>query len=387
MYNQSRNRRQGGFSSQRRHTPKPIHASLFVNKAKEQDLRDVYVVKHQFADFLISDQIKKNIQEKGYTTPTPIQDQGIPAILEGKDVIGIANTGTGKTGAFLIPLINKVFYSRAQRILIITPTRELAVQIQDECKLLARNMNIYTALIIGGVSMYNQIANLRQNPHFIIGTPGRLKDLSQSGKLNLATCNNIVLDEVDRMMDMGFINDIKFLIAKLPTNRQSLFFSATVPAALAPLMQSFLRNPITISVKTHDTAQTIEQDVVKMNGRQKIDVLHDLLSQEEFKRSIVFGRTKWGIEKLSKMLAQRGHRVAAIHGNKSQGQRQRALEQFKKGEIEVLLATDIASRGLDIDDVTHVINFDQPASYDDYVHRIGRTGRAEKKGSAITFID
>ena len=189
--------------------------------------------------------------------------------------------------------------------------------------------NIFTVATIGGASIYAQTSALRRSPHFVVGTPGRLKDLLENRKLNLYVFNNIVLDEVDRMMDMGFINDIKFLLAKLPTNRQSLFFSATIPAQVAPLMQTFLKNPLTISVKTQETAEAVEQNVIKLNGRNKIDVLHDLLAQDDLKKVLVFGRTKWGMEKLAKILLQRGFRVAAIHGNKSQGQRQRALEQFK----------------------------------------------------------
>jgi ATP-dependent RNA helicase RhlE len=385
MYQQSRNSRPP-FRRQQRHRQAYIDPKLFVNKAIEQAVIE-QPVQHEFADFLIADQIKKNIEQKGYLRPTPIQDQVIPHILAGRDVIGIANTGTGKTGAFLIPLVNKVLLNRNERVLIVAPTRELAVQIEEECRIFSRDMNIFTALIIGGASMNNQVSLLKRSPSFVIGTPGRLKDLVNQGRLNLSGFNNTVLDEVDRMLDMGFINDIKFLISRLPQKRQSLFFSATIPHQVTPVMQTFLVNPINISVKTQDTAASIQQDVIRTNGKSKIDILHDLLTQEEYKKVIVFGRTKWGMEKLSKMLLERGFRVASIHGNKSQGQRQRALDQFKKGEIQILIATDVASRGLDIDDVTHVINYDQPGSYDDYVHRIGRTGRANKKGIALTFID
>ena len=367
--------------------PLPLNPIIFVNKAVDTAVMGEQKITHQFGDFLICDQLKKNIADKGYMTPTPIQDQVIPLILEGKDVVGIANTGTGKTGAFLIPLMNKIYYSGSQRVLIIAPTRELAVQIQDECKELARGMNIFTVLTIGGMSMYNQFSGLKRNPHIVIGTPGRLKDLVQQGKLNLATFSNVVLDEVDRMMDMGFINDIKFLVTKIPTSRQSLFFSATIPSECIPLMRAFLRDPITVSVKIQETAGSIEQDIIKINGRNKVDVLHDLLLKEELKKVLVFGRTKWGINKLEKILIDRGVSVVAIHGNKSQGQRQRALDQFKKGQIRILLATDVASRGLDIEDITHVVNYDEPASYEDYVHRIGRTGRASKKGIALTFVE
>ncbi len=369
-----------------RHMPKPIDPSLFVKKAEINTIENTPVITHTFADFQITEALQKNIVEKGFTQPTPIQDQAIPHILQGKDVIGIANTGTGKTGAFLIPLIHKMLQNKAERVLIIAPTRELAVQIEEECRILARGLDIFTALTIGGASMYQQAAQLRRQPHVVIGTPGRLKDFANQGKLHLGMFTNVVLDEVDRMMDMGFINDIKFLIGKLPAVRQSLFFSATIPNSVIPLMHAFLKNPITVSVKTHDTAKAVEQDVIKVGGRNKIDVLHDLLRQEGFEKVLVFGRTKWGINKLAKILSDRGIKVTAIHGNKSQGARQRALDEFKKGYIQVLLATDVASRGLDIDDVTHVINYDQPASYEDYVHRIGRTGRANKGGMALTFV-
>lgn len=374
------------FKQRQRNRGQYIDPSRFVHSAVEKPLTE-FIPTHQFSDFLIADVLKKNISEKGYTTPTPIQDQVIPHILNGKDVIGIANTGTGKTGAFLIPFINKVYYNQSQRVLIIAPTRELAVQIEEECRMFSRRMNIFTTLAIGGASSYHQISALKRKPQFVIGTPGRLKDFVNSGKLQLASFQNTVLDEVDRMMDMGFINDIRFLISKLPQNRQSLFFSATIPVQVVPLMQGFLKNPVTVSVKTRDTAEAVDQDIIKLSGRNKVDVLCELLQKEGFDKALVFGRTKWGMEKLSKILLQRGFKAAAIHGNKNQNQRQRALDSFKKGEVNVLLATDVASRGLDIEDVTHVINYDQPASYEDYIHRIGRTGRANKRGVALTFIE
>lgn len=375
------------YRNNQRNRQKYINPALFVNQVASQSASEQVVIKHNFSDFLIADQIKNNIANKGYSVPTPIQDQVIPYVLEGRDVIGLANTGTGKTGAFLIPLINKVLFNRSQKVLIIAPTRELAVQINEELKIFAKEMNIFSVLCIGGTGLSYQISALRKPHDFVIGTPGRIKDLKNQGKLNLALYNNIVLDEVDRMMDMGFINDMKFIISHLPGRRQSLFFSATLPREVLPIAQAFLRNPVTVSVKSQETAQNVEQDVIRLAGRNKVDVLHDLLAEEGFDKVLVFGRTKWGIEKLSKILQQRGFKALAIHGNKNQNQRQRALDQFKRQEIQVLLATDVASRGLDIDDVTHVINYDQPASYEDYVHRIGRTGRADKKGKALTFIE
>lgn len=384
MYHKSFNQRQPFHRSRR---VKTVDASLLVQKAQEEISQKTYISKHEFSSFLISDVLKKNISEKGYGTPLPIQDEVIPFALEGRDIVGIANTGTGKTAAFLIPLINKIFYNRAQKALIVTPTRELAVQIRDEVKIFATGMNIFSALCIGGININQQIQELRRNPNIVIGTPGRLKDLKNQGKLNIAAYNNIVLDEVDRMLDMGFINDVKFIMSHLPKHRQSLFFSATVPPVIKKIIEVFSLNPITISVKSQETAVNINQDIIKTYGKIKIDVLCELLKQEGFNKVIIFGRTKWGIEKLSRQLLQRGLNITALHGNKNQNQRQRALESFRKNEVPILLATDVVGRGIDVDDVTHVINYDLPETYDDYVHRIGRTGRNSKKGIALSFVD
>ena len=302
-------------------------------------------------------------------------------------MVGVANTGTGKTAAFLIPLINKAFLDRSQKVLIVTPTRELAVQIRDELVGFSQGLNIDSVLCIGGVGIFPQAEKLRRNPQFVIGTPGRLRDLERTRKLNFGSFNNIVLDEVDRMLDIGFVREIRYIVSMLGRIRQSLFFSATLPPAVSDIMRNFSSNPITVSVKSNDTIAGIDQDIIKTNGEPKIEVLHDLLVKEGFTKVLVFGRTKYGMEKLARDLDQRGFKVAAIHGNKNQSQRQRALTQFKNNQVQVLLATDIASRGLDINDVTHVINYDLPQSYEDYIHRIGRTGRAQKQGKALTFVD
>lgn len=368
--------------------PKPLDPRFFVNKAKPAVEEGAYVSSHTFADFKISDKLKRNISDHGYITPTPIQDQTIPHLLEGKDVIGIANTGTGKTAAFLIPLIDKVSLNRDQRVLIMTPTRELAMQILDELTIFTRGMDLDSVLCIGGANLARQEKKLHHNPHFVIGTPGRLKDLIRRHTLNLALFQNIVLDEVDRMVDIGFIKDIEYIVSLLPVKRQSLFFSATITDKERGILDTFVSNPVSVSVKKQATAENIDQDVIRVSHpSQKLDKLHDLLTQDGFDKVLVFGRTKWGIEKLTKALIERGFKAASIHGNKSQGQRQRALEQFKSSYVQVLLATDVASRGIDIENVTHVINYDAPASYEDYVHRIGRTGRADKKGIALTFVD
>lgn len=346
-----------------------------------------YAITHKFNDFAINEQLKRNILGKGYKIPTPIQDQAIIPLLEGRDLIGIANTGTGKTAAFLIPLIDKVLKNPREQVLIITPTRELAAQIRDEFVSFSRNLRIYCALCIGGAGMRRQVQDLRYNPNFVIGTPGRIQDLLQSRYLNLSNFRSIVLDEADRMVDIGFVVDIKYIISLLPKNRQSLFFSATIDGKVREILNSFVQNPITVSVKTGDTAENIQQETIRVFDRdKKIEQLHKLLIQKEFEKVLLFGRTKHGVQKLSDELVKRGFKADAIHGNKKQNQRTRTLEKFKNNQIQILLATDVASRGLDIPNVSHVINYDLPESYDAYIHRIGRTGRADKKGVALTFV-
>lgn len=363
-----------------------IQAVDVIKKGKTEE--EAPLPQNDFSLFSLSERIVDNIAYKGYTNPTPIQEEAIPAILSGKDVVGIANTGTGKTAAFLIPLVEKIFHNKMERVLIVAPTRELALQIHEELRSFVKGLGISSALLIGGMSIGRQKNELKQSPNFVIGTPGRIKDLIQEKIFFLSHFHTVVLDEADRMVDIGFINDIKYFISLLPTERQSLFFSATIDGKVKEIIQQFVKNPITVSVKQQDTAENIAQDVITVErGYKKIDKLHDLLTQEGFDKVLIFGRTKWGIQRLSDDLIKRGFRAAAIHGNKNQNQRQRALTQFKSGEIQVLLATDVASRGLDIQDVTHVINYDMPASMEDYVHRIGRTGRADKKGIALTFIE
>jgi len=364
-----------------------IDPLLFVKKATEMGTLPHEVSDVRFSDYAIIDKLKRNIEEHGYTVPTAIQEKAIPQILAGRDVIGIANTGTGKTAAFLITLINKCFLDRNQRVLIVVPTRELAIQIAEEFRIFARGTDLHVEAVIGGTNIQRQTYALRRNPHFVVGTPGRLKDLVQRRDLNLMLFQNVVLDEVDRMVDIGFITDIKLLISFLPKIRQSLFFSATVDDRTQSIVASFVQDPVKVSVQQQGAAENIEQNIVKLAGKSKIEVLHDLLIQPGFDKVIIFGRTKRGMEKLSKSLTERGFMTATIHGNKSQGQRQRAISDFKQNTRKILIATDVASRGLDIEDVTHVINYDQPESYDDYIHRIGRTGRAGKRGIALTFVE
>jgi superfamily II DNA/RNA helicase len=364
-----------------------IDVNRFINRAQPSTQEAPYVSQHQFADFDIHPKLKANIAAKNYVFPTAIQDQSIKHVLENKDVIGIANTGTGKTAAFLIPLINKIILDRKQRVLIMVPTRELALQIQDELFSFSKDMQIRSAFCIGGANIKNQIYNLRNNPSFIIGTPGRLKDLLERRALHLDTVSTVVLDEADRMLDMGFIHDMKEILALLPTPRQTLLFSATLSREIETLTHQFQKNPVKVSVKTRDTSANVDQDIIRVQDQStKVDVLHDMLIKPDFEKVLIFGETKHGVEKLAKTLSERGFKSASIHGNKTQAARQIALSKFKQHEINILVATDVAARGLDIPNVSHVINFDVPSSYEDYVHRIGRTGRAGNTGKAFTFV-
>jgi len=361
---------------------------MFIRKSDQDTFDPEQSETQNFENFDLNQTLKQNIADKDYSKPTPIQSQAIGPILEGRDVIGLANTGTGKTASFLIPIIDKIFKGRVDKALIITPTRELALQIYEELRSFSANMKIYSALVIGGTNMGRQIHDVRRNPHVVIGTPGRLKDLIAQRVLYLEDFSIFVLDEVDLMVDIGFIADVKYFISLLPKIRQSLFFSATISPKVREILQAFVKDPVTVSVTSQDTPKNINQDVIKVTGgERKVDKLHDLLIQEGFDKVLIFGRTKHGIEKLYKELEFRGFRVGAIHGNKRQGHRQRTLQSFKQNEIQILLATDVASRGLDINNVTHVINYDLPQTYEDYIHRIGRTGRADKKGVALTFVE
>jgi len=365
-----------------------IHPSKFINKAVITETVEVFKPEHKFSDFLIDERLKNNIIEKGYVNPTPIQDKAIPHVLRGSDVVGIANTGTGKTAAFLIPLIHKVLSNDKENILIVVPTRELALQIQEELRGFIGNMRLFSTVCVGGAPIGAQIRDLRYRNEFVIGTPGRIKDLIERKVLNLTFFKTVVLDEADRMLDMGFINDMKFMMALMPKDRHTLFFSATLSPEIEALIKDFLKNPVSISVKTGDTSKNVDQDVVKVaRGENKLDILHTMLIQPDFSKVLIFGRTKHGVEKLTNLLKDRGFKAESIHGDKNQSARQRALKTFKEDRTQILVATDVAARGLDISGVSHVINFDLPATYEDYVHRIGRTGRAGKKGKAYTFIE
>ncbi len=362
-----------------------INPDRFISSAKQVD-KVVYIPKNTFDDFAINPLIKRNLLAKGFSEPSSIQDQTIPVALSGRDVIGIADTGTGKTAAFGIPILQAAMTSDA-RALIIAPTRELAQQIEVELESLSKGSNMRSAVLIGGSSMGFQLRQLRARPQLVIGTPGRIKDHIKRGTLRLENFKFVVLDEVDRMLDMGFINDVSSILESLHAERQSFFFSATMNRKVSQLIETFAKEPITISVKTGETGENINQDIVRVtSGSSKISVLHDILIDNQVVKVIIFDDTQRAVESLSQELVTRGFKADAIHGGKSQGQRQRSLSKFKQNEVTILVATDVAARGIDVSDITHVINYSTPQSYSDYVHRIGRTGRAGKIGHALTFI-
>lgn len=364
-----------------------IHPSKFIQSAKIKNV-DPEIILNNFDDFNLIELIKNNLRVMGYVTPSPIQDKTIPVAIEGNNIVGIANTGTGKTAAFAIPILNKLITDKNSKAIILAPTRELAEQIELQCRMIAKGSGLDGALLIGGTSMGNQLKDLRYNPRIIIGTPGRIKDHLQRGSLKLSDCNLVALDEVDRMLDMGFVNDITEILNQTDSNRQSLYFSATLDDRVKAIIESFSSDPVHISVKSGDSSDNVDQNVIRFNRNEnKIDKLHDILIQSGTTKTLVFDDTHRSVEKLSKELLDRGFLADSIHGGKSQPQRQRVLKRFKNNEVKVLIATDVAARGIDISDITHVINYSLPHSYEDYVHRIGRTGRAGKVGYALTFVE
>ena len=365
-----------------------IANNRYINTAVAQAEEAPYEAKNRFADFPFSANLQANIAKKGYDMPSAIQDQAIPHIVEGKDIIGIANTGTGKTAAFLLPIIERqIGLNIRPSVLILAPTRELAQQIDEQFRDFASGIGLYSAILVGGANIGRQIRDLRRRPHVIIGTPGRTKDLLDRGELKLGSITTLVLDEADRMLDMGFLPDIKRVVGLLPNDRQTLFFSATMTNEIKLLTAQFLDHPVTVSVRTSDTNEHIDQGVVEYTDRDnKHMLLSNLLGSEGYDKVLIFGETKFGVQRLADKLNKEGHSATAIHGNKSQSQRQRALKSFKDEQVNILVATDVAARGLDIPAVSHVINYDTPQTYDDYIHRIGRTGRAGARGRAHTFV-
>jgi superfamily II DNA/RNA helicase len=347
-----------------------------------------------FHDFTLNDAIKRALAEEKYLTPTPIQTQTIPTVLSGRDVIGIAQTGTGKTAAFALPILHRLAANprpplrKSCRILVLSPTRELSGQILDSFHTYGRHLRIKATLAIGGVSMGAQVRALLNGVDVLVATPGRLLDLVKSNALRLGEVECLVLDEADRMLDMGFIHDIRKIVAKLPKERQTLMFSATMPRAIAELAAHMLRDPVKVAVApVASTVERVEQRVIRVDRAAKPATLIEVLRRETIDRALIFTRTKHGADKVVRGLTRAGIGAAAIHGNKSQNQRERVLAAFRKGEVRTLVATDIAARGIDVDGISHVVNYDVPNVPETYVHRIGRTARAGAAGIAISLCD
>jgi len=347
-----------------------------------------------FHDFRLNDAITRALIEEKYSTPTPIQAQTIPTVMAGRDVIGIAQTGTGKTAAFALPILHRLAGNprpldhKTCRVLVLSPTRELSGQILDSFRAYGRHLRLKSTLAIGGVSMGAQVRSLMHGVDILVATPGRLLDLVHSNALRLGGVECFVLDEADRMLDMGFINDIRKIVAKLPANRQTLMFSATMPRAIADLAAQMLRDPVKVAVTPGaSTVESVEQRIIRVDRAAKPAILVDVLRAEAVDRALIFTRTKHGADKVVRRLVQAGIAAEAIHGNKSQGQRERVLAAFRTGKVRTLVATDIAARGIDVDGISHVVNFDLPNVPETYVHRIGRTARAGAEGIAISLCD
>ena len=382
--NRSRNNKKNNNSS--------IDINKFISQAVSPEKKEVYEVTNKFADFPLQQGLIKRIVDRGYASPTEIQDKSINHILAGKDVVGIAGTGTGKTGAFLIPIINRLLTDpRYFDTLIITPTRELALQIEDEFRKLTRGTKLHSITLIGGTNMSKSLAAFSRPAHIVIGTPGRMMDMAQRGKLAFKNFPVLVLDEFDRMLDMGFVKDIERVISQMTSRKQTLLFSATMPASQEGIIQKIIPNPIKVKASSAlKSSSNVDQNVVSVSeGENKFDSLVSVISSDDERESrvILFCETKRKASKLSKQLNVTGIPSDEIHGNKSQQARERALKKFKAGQIRVLVATDVMARGIDVTDVSMVINYEVPRTYDDYIHRIGRTGRAGKTGRAVTFIN
>jgi ATP-dependent RNA helicase RhlE len=340
----------------------------------------------RFSELGIRDKFLTVLTKKGFTTPTPIQHQVIPGALEGKDVIGIAQTGTGKTLAFGIPMIQNIALNKGQG-LVVVPTRELALQVEEAIKQVGAPLGVRSTVIIGGVSQGRQVRALKTNPHIVIATPGRLEDLLNQKKLTLKNMSIIALDEADRMLDDGFLPAIKKILKQAPKERQTLLFSATMPSSIASLASEFMKIPLRIEIAPQGTsAENVEQEVFVVSREKKMQLLESLLREYKTSTTLIFSRTKHGAKKMARQIRDFGHTATEIHSNRTQSQRQIALKGFSTGKYRVMVATDIAARGIDVKDISLVINYDLPDNSEDYVHRIGRTGRAGRSGKAISFM-
>lgn len=356
-----------------------------IPQTKETDFRSDRLIN----ELPINQRLKQGLEKKGFERPTEIQDRTLEALLQGRDLLGIAQTGTGKTGAFLVPIIEQLLHNRVNPYaLIVVPTRELANQVEEEFRSISKGMGLYSACFIGGTNINRDLQTLRRHSHVVIGTPGRLLDLRNRNALDFGKFKTLVLDEFDRMLDMGFIHDVKLILEGMHQRSQTMLFSATLDKSQQSMINSILTNPVAVKVSTGDrSCDSIDQDIIRLKpGEDKFRILQEMLSRDDFNKVLLFEETKHRVSRLCVKLNRAGIPSDQIHGNKSQNARQNALKAFKQGRVRVLVATDVASRGLDISDVSHVINYQVPQTHDSYIHRIGRTGRAGKTGKALTFI-
>jgi len=363
--------------------------NVLIKKAIHEE-EIVYTPSRSFNQMPIHQKIKVNLVKKGFTKPTQIQDKTLEHLISERNLIGVANTGTGKTAAFLIPIIERLLQnSKPFNSLVVVPTRELALQINEEFRSLSKGLGLYAACLIGGTNVSRDIIKLKMRNHLIIGTPGRLLDLSQRGALRLQTISVLVLDEFDRMLDMGFINDIQKIVQSLHNRKQTMLFSATIDKMQGSLINQMVHNPVEVKVSSGtSTSDQVEQDIIKVpRGIDKFEMLRNLMDDEQFQKVLIFAETKRMVDRISRRLNQSGVRSDRIHGDKKQNYRNKALDSFKRGNVQVLVATDVAARGIDVSNVTHVINYQLPLSFNSYLHRIGRTGRAGSRGKALTFVD
>lgn len=381
---------QNGRNRSRRKAVSTIDPRSLVKKAVKGSENES-TSNQSFSQFQLNEKLSRNIEKKGYTSPTEIQSRSFKALLQGRDMIGVANTGTGKTGAFLIPLIERLTQNPGNPFttLVVVPTRELAQQVESEFKSLTHGMKLFVSCYIGGTSMGKDLAKARRGSHVVVGTPGRLLDLANRGAIRFQDMSVLVLDEFDRMLDMGFVNDIKKMVSRMQRREQTLLFSATIDPKQRSLINTLVENPFEIKVSRGTSAtNTVDQDIITVGpAEDKFGKLLDLIGDDSFEKVILFAETKRLVDRLSKKLSKSGISSGMIHGDKSQNYRTRAIEEFKRGRTRVLVATDVAARGIDIQNVTHVINYQLPMTMDSYIHRIGRTGRAGNKGMAYTFVN
>jgi len=391
----NRNFKKEGFNKRSRSrgagkAPKKIDIHHYIDQSKNTVPEAPHVLEHRFEDFNLNPELNIRLNQKGYQKPTEIQDKAIPMIMKGHDVIGIAGTGTGKTAAFLLPVINRLMENQTdQYALVVTPTRELANQIADEFKSFTKGLGLFYTSLIGGNRVDASLKSLSRKNHIIIGTPGRLIDMVKRGALKLENFKVLILDEFDRMLDMGFLEDVAFLEQKMKSKEQTLLFSATMEASQQAQVTKMTNDPVMVKAgKGTQNTGAIAQEVIKVpSGQKKIDFLKHIINQEDQQKIILFCETKRKVDLIHKTLNQASITTDMIHGDKTQKAREVALRKFKNGKIQVLVATDVVARGIDITDIALVINYEVPRNYNDYVHRIGRTGRAGKSGRAITFLD